>query len=115
MAKELEIYEVTIIRDTDTRVAIVESWKLNHKLHREGAPASIDRDPTTGAVTSELWSIDNKTHREDGPAYLRREVANGRITYSEWFHHGDKIKPPRRPQPRTEAPKDRRSIDKPKP
>lgn len=94
---EVEEYRVKIIRDSDTRVAYIELWRLGNDFHREGAPARIKRDRKTGAVLAEFWSRAGiGHHREDGPAVIRYRP-DGSISYSVWYLDGKKIKPPSRP------------------
>ena len=90
-----ENYDVEIVRDMSTRVAIAETWRKGITLHREGGPAHVRRDATTGTVIEEGWWIDGHLQREDGPAYLRRKADTGRVCFSEWFRNGIKIAPPR--------------------
>ena len=98
---EEEIYQVKIVRDARTRVAIIESWSKDGKSHREGGPASVVRDTSTGTVVKEHWIENNTYHRDGGPAVILRKADTGRVYFSEWYRHGEKISPirPSRPPP----------------
>jgi hypothetical protein len=95
---EKEIYAVEILRDTQTGVAVTESWKLNGEHHRVDGPASISRDPETGNLRGESWFKTGKLHREGGPANIEYNAKNGRITYSTWLLNGEKIPRPTKPR-----------------
>jgi hypothetical protein len=89
-----EEYTVTIQRDAITGVAVSELWMKDGVNHRDDGPASSSRDPITRVVTNETWLRNNDLHREDGPACILRKP-DGRVYYTEWFVHGEKIRPPR--------------------
>lgn len=78
----VDVYEVQIIQDPDTGVVQHESWRLDGKLHRVGAPALINRDPDTGVAYQEEWRRHNLRHRNDGPALIYRDRKSG-ATVSE--------------------------------
>ena len=106
-----EIYTVKIKRDAITGVAVTEYWYQDRFLHRDAAPACILRDAITGIAINESWWQKSKLHREDGPASILRKP-DGRVYFTEWYMHGEKIRPPRPPR-RTPASKNGQMPPKP--
>jgi hypothetical protein len=92
-----EVYTVTVYTDVRTGVVVSETWEMDGKQHREGAPSSIERDADTGIITNERWMKNGKTDRADGPAVIARTPA-GRVFYSAWFQNDERIAPPKRPR-----------------
>jgi hypothetical protein len=101
--RKTENYEVEVVRDLGSKIAVGESWRQGSKFHRVDGPAQIDRDPSTGVVIQEVWLQNDVPHREEGPAIIKRKADTGRIYWTEWFEAGEKIAP-RRPHRRKPRP-----------
>ena len=86
-----ETYTVTIHRDIETRIAVIEDWKMDGTPHREEGPAQISRDRVTGIVTREAWLKNNGLERDDGPAIIMRKPDTGAVFYSAWYRKGQKL------------------------
>lgn len=95
-----EFYEVTILRDRVTGVAVRETWQVDRGppllsvgdaeliLHRSGAPAVTVRDVQTGKVVMESWYHGGLCQRTDGPAEIRRDANTGVVVKESWRIQG---------------------------
>ena len=67
-------------------IAKAEEWRINGRLHREGAPALIDRF-NSGQISQEIWSLHGQWHREGEPA-RRMWHEDGQLRGEEWYING---------------------------
>lgn len=88
-----EEYKVQIVQDPETGIVEHESWRLDDKLHRFGAPALILRDPETGNVFHEAWYQHGLMHRVDEPAEIFRNRKTGRVVSVRYFEFGKSTEP----------------------
>ena len=88
---ELEKYEVHIRQNPETGIVELESWYLDGKHHRVGAPALIHRDPQTGVAIAEDWMRSGFSHREDGPAVIHRHRKTGQTISERFFVYGHEV------------------------
>ena len=63
---------------------VVEEWRKDGKLHRDGGPAYVKRHPD-GAVF-EGWYRNGELRREDGPAWV--EHRRDGTAVEEWYEDG---------------------------
>ena len=76
--------------DLDTGVVVLESYRLNGKLHRDSkeGPAYIYRNNEDGRVAWERFYWNGRLHREDGPAKVEYNI-DGTVMLDEmYYRHG---------------------------
>lgn len=75
--------------DLDTGVAIKETYRQDHKVHRDPGegPALIQRCSQTGAAWLEEYRVNGMLHRTDGPASIERNM-DGTLFRVQYFQNG---------------------------
>lgn len=89
-----QIYNVEVVVNVDTGIAVSEEWRKDGQLDRQGGPAEISRDHETGVVRREVWSRNGVTGRDDPnkPSVVFRDPKTGETILISYHENGNEVR-----------------------